>query len=137
MIITIDYDLKNDFHDIIFYIRANYLCSNNSNCRIAKTRKGYHIYLFLNTTSLDDELFFRNYLIDDVYRLDYDLNRYGFGYRLGNVAYSYKTDIYEKRDIMKEQRVSKVDINITIPFLLKVEKKVAKKKKRGRVRQRL
>ncbi len=43
MIVTIDRDNQGDFTDLLFELRLRYLCKDQSNCRIWKTNKGYHV----------------------------------------------------------------------------------------------
>ncbi|MGC9133653.1 MAG: hypothetical protein ACP5GJ_04605 [Nanopusillaceae archaeon] len=94
MIITIDYDLQNDFFDVLFTLRLKYLCSKNNKCKIKKSKKGYHVYLFAESDNKEIEYYIRAYLLDDIYRFDYDYERYKAGYNLGNVLYELKADNY-------------------------------------------
>ncbi len=92
MIITIDYDIQNDFSDVLFLLRVKYLCNKNNKCKIKKSEKGFHVYLFVANDSKDLEYYLRAYLLDDIYRFDYDYERYKAGYDLGNVLYELKAD---------------------------------------------
>jgi len=75
MIVTIDRDNQNDFTDLLFELRLKYLCKSPTSCRIWKTNKGYHVALRLNGFDPEKALFLRAYLLDDFYRLGYDLAR--------------------------------------------------------------
>jgi hypothetical protein len=75
VIVTIDRDNQNDFTDLLFELRLRYLCKDQSNCRVWKTNKGYHVALRINGLDFEKALFLRAYLLDDFYRLGYDLAR--------------------------------------------------------------
>ena len=75
MIVTVDRDSQGDFTDLLFELRLRYLCKDQSNCRVWKTNKGYHVALRVNGFDPEKALFLRAYLLDDFYRLGYDLAR--------------------------------------------------------------
>ena len=75
MIVTIDRDSQGDFTDLLFELRLKYLCRDSSNCRVWKTSKGYHVALRVSGFDFEKALFLRAYLLDDFYRLGYDLAR--------------------------------------------------------------
>ena len=85
MIVSIDRDNQGDFSDLLFKLRLNYLCNKNPDCRVWETKKGYHVALVLPRPDPELALFYRAYLLDDFYRLGYDLAR---GDSLGPAALS-------------------------------------------------
>ncbi len=75
MIVTIDYDLKYDFRDTLFFLRLNYICRPGSPCRVWRTKKGYHVALWIRGNDIEKAMFLRLYLLDDIYRFAYDYAR--------------------------------------------------------------
>jgi len=75
VIVTVDRDSQGDFTDLLFELRLRYLCRDRSNCRVWRTNKGYHVALRINGLDFEKALFLRAYLLDDFYRLGYDLAR--------------------------------------------------------------
>ncbi len=94
MIVTVDYDLKGDFRDTLFSLRLSYLCRPGSPCRVWRTRKGYHVALWLREGDVEKALFLRLYLLDDIYRFAYDFARLqGLGaWSASGVIYDVKYD---------------------------------------------
>jgi len=75
VIVTIDRDSQGDFTDLLFELRLKYLCRSPDSCRVWKTNKGYHVALRVSGFDFEKALFLRAYLLDDFYRLGYDLAR--------------------------------------------------------------
>lgn len=102
MIVTVDYDSGDGDSDAIFLIKLRYICRDRTRCRVRKTAKGYHVYLYVDADDVELEAYIRAYLLDDVYRMALDLSRYRLGFRLGNVLYNVKSDSEDPDGLSRE-----------------------------------
>lgn len=78
--ITIDFDweLRKPFERLVFVLRLMQVC-RELECHIAKTKKGYHVYIKIDSYSWEKALALRTYLLDDPMRIEFDWMRHSRG----------------------------------------------------------
>jgi len=112
-VITIDIDnlhKMKHYERLIIILRIAYIC-RIARCRIARTHKGYHVYISVDNYNFEKSIGLRGWLGDDTMRIDIDILRWRRGLKRWvetlftckkQKEYSYCEEDMQVSDLLRE-----------------------------------